>query len=122
MVKDSKVYSYAQLEQLIRDSRNEQVKLAHNTMAHYLDNGRIGIRLYYTDVVVVNPDDTYELYSKGYATRTTQDRINSFSPAKVITKGFSFFVLQDPTRRALKSNLVEFEEGIKVNRFGVVNV
>lgn len=118
IVKDSKVYSYAQLEQMIRDSRNEQVKLAHNTVAHFVDNERIGIRLYFTDVVIINPNDTYELNTKGFMTATTRDRLNGFSPAKIIQKDFTFYLLKDPSQKAIKSNLVEFEEGITVDRFG----
>lgn len=121
MVKNSQVYSYRQLAQMIRDSRNEQVKLAHNTTAHYLDNERIGIRLYYTDVVIVHSDDSYELHTKGFVTRTTQDRLNGFSPARVIQKQFTFYILKDPSMRAIKSNLVEFQEGITVDRYGNVN-
>ncbi len=73
------------------------------------------------DVVVVNPDDTYELHSQGYATATTRDRLNGFSPARVIQKSFEFYVLRDLTSRALKNNLVPLYEGITVDRFGNVN-
>jgi hypothetical protein len=122
MVKGSMVYSYTQLEQLIKNSRDGQTaKLAHNTTEHFVDTDRIGIWLYYTDVIIINPDDSYALHSKGYATRTTQDRLNSFSPARVITKDFSFYVLRDPTGRALKNNLIPFYEGITVDRFGNVS-
>jgi hypothetical protein len=122
MVKDSKVYSYAQLSEMIQTSRHKEVKLCNNTVAHVIDDGRIGIRLHYTDVVIINPDDTYELHTKGYTTATTKDRLNGFSPARVIQKQFTFYVLKDPSMRAIKSNLVEFEEGITVDRFGCLSV
>jgi hypothetical protein len=118
MVKGSTVYSYAQLEQRLEASRDGQVKLAHNTIAHKISDTQIGIRLYYTDVVVVNADNTYSLFSKGYSTSTTKDRMNGFSPAKIITKQFSFYILRDPTQRALKHNLVPFYEGITVDKHG----
>jgi len=148
MVKNSKVYSYSELVELVQGAKDGQVKIAHNTVAHQISDTQIGIRLYYTDVVVVNSDNTYELHTKGFTTRTTQDRLNSFSPARVIQKDFSFYLLKDPSVestakcrvksnatiqnnsiledrrdtsiRAVKSNLVEFEEGITVDRFGNV--
>jgi hypothetical protein len=121
MVKDSKVYSYSQLAQMLEASRTKQIKLANNTTAHFLNDSRIGIRLYYTDIVIINPDDTYELHSQGYTTATTRDRLNGFSPAKVVQKDFTFYVLKNPNERAIKSNLVSFVEGIAVDRFGIVN-
>lgn len=120
MVKDSQVYTYRQLAQMIRDSRNGQVKLANNTVAHFVENDRIGIRLHYTDVIIIHQDDTYELHTKGYTTATTKDRLNGFSPARVVQKNFTFYLLKDPSQRALKSNLICFEEGITVDRFGNV--
>lgn len=121
MVQGSHVYSYSQLAQMLEASRNKPVKLAHNTIAHYVDNYRIGIRLHYTDVVIINPDNTYELHTKGYTTATTKDRLNGFSPARVIQKDFSYYVLKDPSQRAVKSNLIPFFEGITVDRFGNVS-
>jgi hypothetical protein len=120
MVNGSKVYSYSQLEQMIQASRHQEVKLCNNTVAHFLEDNRIGIKLHYTDVVIINPNDTYELRTKGYTTATTRDRLNGFSPARVIQKQFTFYVLKNPSQRALKSNLVCFEEGITVDRFGNV--
>jgi hypothetical protein len=120
MVQGSHVYSYNQLAQKLEASKNKQVKLCNNTIAHYVDESKIGIKLHYTDVIIINPDDTYELHTKGYTTATTRDRLNGFSPARVVQKDFSFYVLIDPNQRAIKSNLVPFFEGITVDRFGCV--
>lgn len=120
MVKDAKIYSYRQLAQLLSESRGAQAKIAYNTIAHRIDDVRIGIKLYYTDVVVVHSDDSYELHSQGYTTATTRDRLNGFSPARVIQKDFCFYVLKDPSLRAVKNNLVEFQEGITVDKYGNV--
>lgn len=121
MVQGSKVYSYSQLAQMLEASRNGIVKLCNNTIAHYVDEGKIGIKLHYTDVIIINPDNTYELHTKGYTTATTKDRLNGFSPAHVIQKDFEFYVLRDPTQRATKYNLIPFYEGITVDRFGNIN-
>ena len=120
MVKESRVYSFGQLAQLIKASRDGQKKLANNTISHFVDNDKIGIRLHWTDVIIVNADETYELYNCGYTTRTTRDRLNGFSPATVIQKDFGFYVLKNPANGKVKSNLVPFEEGIRVDRFGCV--
>ncbi|HZK71841.1 MAG TPA: hypothetical protein VFD03_10080 [Clostridia bacterium] len=120
MVKDNRVYSFGQLAQKLQSARDGKVKLAYNTVAHFSDNDKIGIRLHWTDVIIVNADDTYQLYSGGYTTRTTADRLNGFSPAKVIQKDFSFYLLKNPSDGKVKSNLIHFKEGIKVNRFGCI--
>jgi hypothetical protein len=57
---------------------------------------------------------------RGFTTATTRDRLNGFSPAKIVQKDFTFYVLKDPSLRAIKSNLVDFQEGITVDRFGSV--
>ena len=120
MVKDIRVYSFRQLVQLIKASRDGQKKLANNTISHFVDNDKIGIRLHWTNVIIVNVDDTYELYSGGYTTRTTRDRLNGFSPATVIQKDFSFYLLKNPSDGKVNSNLIPFSEGIKVNSSGCV--
>ena len=120
MVQGSKVYSYSQLEQMIQASRHQEVKLCNNTVAHFLQDNRIGIKLHYTDVIIINQDDTYELHTRGFTTVTTRDRLNDFSQAKIIQKDCTFYVLKDPSMRAVKSNLVEFYEGIAVDRYGNV--
>jgi ABC-type uncharacterized transport system substrate-binding protein len=58
MVQGSKVYSYKQLSEMIQASRNGQIKLANNTIAHFTDNEQIAIRLHYTDVIIINQDNT----------------------------------------------------------------
>ena len=120
MVQGSKVYSYSHLEQMIQASRHQEVKLCNNTVAHFLEDNRIGIRLHYTDVIIINQDNSYELHTRGFTTATTRDRLNGFSPAKIVQKDFTFYVLKDPSLRAIKSNLVDFQEGITVDRFGSV--
>ena len=77
MVKDNHAYSFRQLAQLIKGSRDGQKKLANNTISHFVDNDKIGIRLHWTDVIIVNADDTYQLYSGRYTTRTTADRLRN---------------------------------------------
>jgi hypothetical protein len=120
MVQGAQIYTYTQLAKMVNASRNKQVKLANNTTAHSIDNEKIGIKLHWTDVLVINTDDSYELYTGGYWTNTTKNRLNAFSPAKVVQRDFEFYVLKHPFEGTVKANMVPFEEGLTVDDFGNV--
>lgn len=55
-------------------------KIGNNTVLRRLSNGDIAVRLWYTDIVVINKLDNKKIYSGGWETRTTADRINQFLP------------------------------------------
>lgn len=55
-------------------------KIGNNTVLRRLDNGNIAVRLWSTDIVVINKLDNKKIYSGGWETRTTADRINQFLP------------------------------------------
>jgi hypothetical protein len=120
MVKGAKVYTFSQLARKIGESRGGEAKLGTNTTAHFLSSTRIGIRLHATDVVIVNANGTYELNTGGYTTSVTLNRLNGFSPATVIQKDFTFYVLKNPSGGKGKDNLTPFYDGIKVNVGGRV--
>jgi hypothetical protein len=53
---------------------------------------------------------------------TTSELSNYFQPTQNSEepKDFCFYVLKDPSLRAVKNNLVEFQEGITVDKYGNV--
>jgi hypothetical protein len=120
MVKGAKVYTFSQLARKIGESRGGEAKLATNTTAHFLSSTKIGIKLHWTDVVIVGADGTYTLNTGGYTTKTTMDRLNGFSPAKIIQKDFAFYVMKNPSGGKGKDNLIPFYDGIKVSVGGRV--
>lgn len=50
------------------------------------------VRLHNTDVVTVNPDHTWTLNSGGWRTMTTRDRIESYSPVRIIQDRGEWYV------------------------------
>lgn len=115
---------------------NLQRKLANNT---YLvecgtdEHGQpvYGIKLYNTVVVEHHHDGTVRLFSGGYRTKTTKDRMNLFSPMRVWQRNFKWVVSAPvcPSRPVPMSevgvsigegghprnNMVDFEDGISWN-------
>jgi len=58
-------------------------KLENNTYLDTLEAGNFGVKLHNTYIVIVSPDETYELNSGGYRTVTTKDRINKYAPVRI---------------------------------------
>jgi hypothetical protein len=113
------MYGYLILKRILHDSRYGEHKVDNNTHAHTINENQIGIKLHDTDVIVLNADGTYQLYSGGWFTNTTTNRINMFSPAKTIIKDGVMYILKDPYGKSIKSNLVVFEEGITIDMNGI---
>lgn len=103
--------SYEDLKAFLSKGRNKtQRTIANNTLCY--DRGdHIAIRLHCTDVVKVYPDGTYVLNSGGWQTVTTKQRINTFSPANVYQKDWTWYLWPGDTL---------FEDGIRVNSSGKV--
>jgi hypothetical protein len=120
MVQGSKIYTFPQLAGLVQASKTGVKTLANNTTAHFVSNSRIGIRLHNVDVVILGADGTYQLFTGGYTTDTTKDRLNGFSPATIVLKDFAFYVVKEPGKGRGKDNLALFYEGMKVDRLGRV--
>jgi hypothetical protein len=60
--------------------------LGNNTALERRDNGTIAVRLHNTDVVVFHPDYRVVLNSGGFKTKTTKDRLNSYSGHRVYVR------------------------------------
>jgi hypothetical protein len=115
MVQGERVYKFTELDAKI--GKRDGVKLANNTYAHRIDKDKIGIKLHYTDVVVLNSDNTYNLYTGGWYTRTTLDRLNGFSPARVRMKKGELYINVD---QCGFKGAVSFTEGVTVDQWGEV--
>lgn len=80
--------------------------LANNTRL-YKAGDDYEIWLHNTPVVTIHANGTYTLESNGWRTRTTKDRINSYSPACVYQR-----------RRVWYIGTVEFRDGMRVDAVG----
>jgi hypothetical protein len=78
-------------------------KLENNTWLVKIDDDTYGVKLYDTVVVEVRRDGGYRLFTGGYKTTTTKDRINKYGPKTVRQNKKTWFI-----------DNVEFEEGILV--------
>jgi DNA helicase TIP49 (TBP-interacting protein) len=83
--------------------------LANNTRLQRRDDGAIAVRLHSTDVVIYRQDGTAELYTGGWRTVTTKDRINTFSPARVYAERGRWYV---------SPGAVVFADGLRVSADG----
>lgn len=71
--------NYSQAEELFSTARNKRAgkPIANNTRL-FKDDEVFRIKLWDTDIVKIYPDNVFELFSGGYRTQTTKERINQF--------------------------------------------
>ena len=72
---------------------------------------RIAVRLHNTDIVVFYPSGRVTLYTGGYRTVTTKERINHFVAGYVYQKAHEWFYVY-PTFMGGKDVSVSFEDGM----------
>ena len=123
MVKGIREYTFSQLAGKIEGARDGEANLGNNTAARFVSGGsrmKIAIKLHRTDIVLLSPDNKYQLFSGGYMTSTTKQRLNNLTPAEIIQKDFGWYVLRNPAGGKGKDNLIEFYDGIKVDMHGQV--
>ena len=101
---------------LLKLGNKENKKVANNTYLVKNTNGTIGVKLHGTQVVVILPGNTFSLYSGGYRTVTTKQRINAFSPARVYQERGRWFVTVSPEN----PHISDFYEGITVDEKGEI--
>jgi hypothetical protein len=68
--------------------KNVGKPVANNTRIVKVDENTLGVKLHNTVVVQIHNDGTYTLNNGGYLTKTTKDRINEYSPARLYQKKF----------------------------------
>ena len=84
-------------------------KLTNNTYLRRLPDDDLAIKLHATDIIILHADNTYTLFSGGWQTVTTKERINRFTPARIWQKKFVWYMWPDDT---------PFYDGIKVDAHG----
>lgn len=88
-------------------------KLANNTTLVAISEGgslAYAVKLHATNVVIIYPDDSVRLFSGGWRTVTTKQRINSFSPIGIYQVNRTWRINPD----------TEFVEGIHLSACGDV--
>ena len=102
--------TYATCQEIL--SKRYSKKLANNTYLYRSDDV-FRVKLHNTDIVTINSDNTQTLNSGGYLTKTTKDRLNTFSYASISQKRGLWFIQQGDTE-------VAFFDGVKLNLFGEI--
>ena len=70
----------------------DEKKIGNNTVLHRIRDGKeIAVSLHNTDVVVFFQNGTRGLYSGGYYSTTTKERINQFTNGYVSQKKYKWF-------------------------------
>jgi hypothetical protein len=92
----------------------ETVRLGNNTyLKKWID--AVSVRLHATDIVTFWVDGRVTLYTGGWRTVTTKDRINKFITGRVYQKNHEwFYVGHDSNGNLAWDNPVEFVEGMNV--------
>ena len=108
------VFSYGDAVAFL--GNRQQKKLGNNTYMHNLPNGDIAVRLHSTDIVEIHPDGSYTLNTGGWQTGTTKDRINGYSPARIIQEKGIWYIADVPNWRERIN--VTFHDGMRVDGNG----
>lgn len=102
--------TYKEAEKLFLTCRDHgSGKLLANNTRLFKRERCYAVRLHSTDVVEIYPDDSCRLYTGGWHTLTTRDRINAFSPTRVWSE-----------RGKTRIDGSQFYEGIRVDSKGKV--
>jgi hypothetical protein len=102
--------TYATCQEIL--AKRDSKKLANNTYLYRSDD-LFCVKLHNTDVITIHDDNTQTLHSGGYVTKTTKDRLNTFSYASIFQKRGLWFIEQGEEQ-------VAFFDGVKLNMFGEV--
>ena len=89
---------------------NSSKIIANNTKLIRGQSGKIYVRLHSTDVVVYDQNGRISLYTGGYHTQTTLDRINRYTPHGIDVRkvdGELYLIWPDGTEE-------KFKEGVQV--------
>lgn len=83
--------TYNQAKLMWDTRKRKQVKLCHETYLEEIDNNTMGIRYHGTYIVKIHANGNFTLDNGGYRTKTTKQRINEYSPARIFQKNFEWY-------------------------------
>lgn len=118
------VFSFADCEELC-GKRNSR-KLQNNTQLVRIASDAYAVQLHATNVVTIHNDGTYSVNSGGWETVTTSDRINTYSPARVMMRMGTFWIAAEPGypngeyRRIRGVDLLRFQDGMRFRANGAL--
>ena len=90
-------------------------KLARNTYLRE-EYGNMVVKFWDTDIVAIDPQDTYTLHTGGYLTVTTKDRLNSLTPARIHADKGLWYIYEGRNW----DNRKLFAEGVRIDTSGHV--
>ena len=98
------------------------MRLGNNTYLENHENGVIAVRLHNTNIVVFYAHGRVELYSGGYQTVTTKERMNQFIAGRVIQSNWTWRYVY-PHFMGGENVAVPFEDGMFItNESNYTNV
>lgn len=103
----------------MRAKKSKEKELYKDTIAHFIDEHIIGIRLYNIGIITMDRFNIYK-FNMLFPTSTALDIFNKYTPAKIILKDLKFYVLRDVSKGARRENLIPFYSGITVDKEGNV--
>jgi hypothetical protein len=77
-------FSYEDIDAKLQGRCRLSRKEANNTYLHRHDNGDFALRFHNTDIILWHPDSTMQLFSGGWKTITTKERINRYLPRGIV--------------------------------------
>ena len=102
--------NFAEANQIL--GNRGSIRLGNNTYLLRQDLQNITVRLHDTDIVRFHADGRVNLFTAGYRTVTTKDRINQFIAGAVYQKNWGwFFAPRVDGRTAFEQSSI-FEEGM----------
>lgn len=107
--------NFEEAERTLLRARSRQAgKVVQNNTRLFFRDPHYAIQLHATDVVEIHPDNQWRLFTGGWLTPTTKERINHYSPARVYSDGGQWYVgwnHHEPT---------PWFEGVEVDEHGLV--
>jgi len=94
--------------------------IRNNTVEYERENGDRVIRLHFTDIITFHKDGSITLNSGGWRTVTTKERMNSFSPIRIIQKKHIWYVMQSPYIWKHKDKWIPFADNMRIFSDGCV--